>query len=106
MPLGRRWTSYLPAVAAAGLLVAGLGAAPAGAAVQLDVVYVSPTGDDSHSGHTWQQPLRTLTHARDVVRELLPDALGDVTVRLLPGTYRLDPRRCWTRATPVSPATG
>src|SRR5689334_18208202 len=57
-------------------------APPAHAAVQLDVVYVSPTGDDSHSGHSWQQPVRTLEHARDLVRDLLPDATGDVTVRL------------------------
>ena len=52
------------------------------------VLYVSPYGDDNGSG-TLFRPLRTLQRAQQVVRTLDTNMTGDITVELLPGTYRL-----------------
>ena len=53
-------------------------------------LYVSPSGDDGNSG-TREQPLATLTGARDRIRELRSrGAITDTLfVRILPGTYTL-----------------
>jgi hypothetical protein len=53
------------------------------------VLFVSPNGDDRNSGTSPFRPLRTLQHARDVVRTLNQNMTGDLTVELLSGTYRL-----------------
>jgi hypothetical protein len=51
-------------------------------------LYVSPTGDDSNPG-TQAQPIRTLAHARDLVRGMNHAMTGHITVWLAGGTYRL-----------------
>ncbi|HUB23867.1 MAG TPA: fibronectin type III domain-containing protein [Tepidisphaeraceae bacterium] len=51
-------------------------------------IYVSPTGDDANPG-TADKPIRTLAHARDLVRNLNQNMTGDVTVELAGGVYRL-----------------
>jgi Right handed beta helix region/Fibronectin type III domain len=51
-------------------------------------LYVSPAGDDSNPG-TKAQPIRTLAHARDLVRGMNQNMTGDITVWLAGGTYRL-----------------
>jgi hypothetical protein len=57
------------------------------------VLYVSPYGQDTASG-TLFHPFRTLQHAQQVVRRLDTAMTGDITVELLPGTYRMsDPLR-------------
>ncbi|MBV9468621.1 MAG: hypothetical protein JOZ57_05200, partial [Abitibacteriaceae bacterium] len=51
-------------------------------------LYASPTGNDRNPG-TPQRPIRTLEHARDLVRRINRNMGGDVTVYLHGGTYRL-----------------
>ncbi|HTR40832.1 MAG TPA: fibronectin type III domain-containing protein [Pseudomonadales bacterium] len=51
-------------------------------------LYISPTGNDSNPG-TQAQPIRTLAHARDLVRGMNQNMTGDITVWLAGGTYRL-----------------
>ncbi|HEY3915594.1 MAG TPA: fibronectin type III domain-containing protein [Verrucomicrobiae bacterium] len=51
-------------------------------------LYVSPTGDDSNPG-TQAHPVRTLEHARDLVRGLDQTMTNDLTVWLAGGTYQL-----------------
>jgi len=53
-------------------------------------VYVSPAGNDQNSG-TKEQPVASLTGARDIIRELRKHtALNDtVHVKIMPGVYRL-----------------
>ena len=53
-----------------------------------DSLYVSPTGSDSNPG-TRAKPIRTLQHARDLVRAMNQNMSGDITVWLAGGTYRL-----------------
>src|SRR5260370_18206386 len=52
-------------------------------------IYVSPGGDDKNPG-TKNQPIRTLEHARDLVRAINQKMSGDITVYLNGGVYRLD----------------
>ncbi len=53
-------------------------------------IYVSPSGNDSHPG-TRQQPLRTLTRARDAVREKRAARTPDtISVYLMEGVHYLD----------------
>ncbi|HEV3310246.1 MAG TPA: right-handed parallel beta-helix repeat-containing protein, partial [Chloroflexota bacterium] len=74
------------------LLVGATLAWPAGgvtpAAASGASIYVSPSGNDSNSG-SQAQPLRTLTHARDVARKLISGMNGDITINLEDGVYRL-----------------
>ena len=51
-------------------------------------IYVSPDGNDDASG-TFASPLRTLSAARDAVRELNKNMSGDITVYLRGGDYRI-----------------
>src|SRR5579883_2357039 len=51
-------------------------------------IYVSPTGDDKNPG-TQGKPVRTLAHARDMVRKLNKNMTADITVYLSGGVYRL-----------------
>jgi len=51
-------------------------------------IYVAPTGNDAHPGSE-SQPIRTLEHARDLVRARNGRMSADLTVYLQPGTYRL-----------------
>src|ERR1700733_1095321 len=51
-------------------------------------LYVSPTGDDSNPG-TQARPIRTLEHARDLVRTMNQSMSRNVVVWLGGGTYRL-----------------
>lgn len=54
-----------------------------------ETIYVSPLGEDDAPG-TRSNPLRTLEGARDAVRRLLRTTNGNIRVRLLGGTYRLN----------------
>jgi len=58
----------------------------AGAGGREDVIYVAPDGDDSNPG-TFDEPLRTLARARDLVRTMNRSMDGDVTVYVRGGTY-------------------
>ncbi|KAA2247289.1 fibronectin type III domain-containing protein [Solihabitans fulvus] len=72
---------------AVGALVAGAGIAGAQDRWGQDV-YVAPGGDDAAPG-TLFRPVRTLTHARDLVRARNQQLTADLTVHLLPGVFRL-----------------
>jgi hypothetical protein len=50
--------------------------------------YVSPTGDDKNPG-TKDRPVRSLNHARELVRRLNRKMTDDITVYLAGGVYRL-----------------
>ncbi len=51
-------------------------------------LYVSPSGNDRNPG-TKDQPVRTLQHARDLVRRLNQKMSADITVYLSGGVHRL-----------------
>src|SRR5947208_7211714 len=51
-------------------------------------IFVSPSGDDANPG-TETAPIRTLEHARDLVRTMNASLTADLTVQLADGTYRL-----------------
>ncbi len=55
----------LLALASAATVVAGSLVASPAAAAAVTVLWVSPSGDDTSSGTSRQQPLRTPEHARD-----------------------------------------
>ncbi len=57
-------------------------------AVSAPELYVSPDGDDSQAG-TRDHPIRTLQHARDLVRLNNQQMQADFVVYLASGTYRL-----------------
>ena len=67
---------------ASAVWIAAAAAQPASAAI-----WVSPGGSDSNPG-TEEAPVRTLEHARDLVRTLNRDMADDITV-FLSGEYRL-----------------
>ncbi len=52
------------------------------------VIFVSPSGSDSNPGSV-DRPIRTVTHAQELVRQLDTDMSADVRVVLANGTYRL-----------------
>jgi archaellum component FlaG (FlaF/FlaG flagellin family) len=52
------------------------------------VFYVSPEGNDSNTGNQ-NAPFRTITAARDAVREINSSMSGDIIVYLREGTYQL-----------------
>ena len=65
--------------------VAATTATPAAAAIQA-TFYVAPGGDDSNAGSI-TAPLRTVQHARDVVRAAKSTMTGDIYVYLRGGSY-------------------
>lgn len=52
-------------------------------------IYVSPDGDDIYPG-TIEQPLLSLSGAKDYVRKLKTSATGDINVWFREGTYRMN----------------
>lgn len=85
MPTHRRAALVTLVTAVLALGVPGL-VAPAQAAAPFDL-YVSPTGDD-HADGSARHPVRTLQHARDLVRARTAHLKSDLTVHLASGTYR------------------
>jgi hypothetical protein len=77
----------VPVIVGAFVVVA-LAVIPAHAAVQA-TVYVSPSGSDANAGTSASQPVRTLAHARDLVRVMNASMTGDIVVSLAGGTYPL-----------------
>ena len=47
-------------------------------------LYVSPDGDDSNSGLSSEEPMKTITHA---LHKIFPDSLNPKTIHLAPGSY-------------------
>jgi len=47
-------------------------------------LFVSPDGDDDHSGLSWEEPLRTVTHALSIIGA---DSDHPRTIHLAPGIY-------------------
>jgi hypothetical protein len=68
---------------------APVAAGAAGSPAAGTTIYVSPHGDDSESGTSQGQAVRTLARAQQIVRSLDGDMTGDITVELASGTYRL-----------------
>ena len=68
---------------------APVAASAAGSRAAGTTIYVSPHGDDSDSGTSLGQAVRTLARAQQVVRSLDGNMTGDITVELASGTYRL-----------------
>ncbi|MFJ9902269.1 fibronectin type III domain-containing protein [Streptomyces sp. NPDC101152] len=85
MPTHRRAALLTLVTAVLALGVPGL-TAPAQAAATSDL-YVSPVGDD-HADGSARHPVRTLRHARDLVRARAAHLRSDLTVHLASGTYR------------------
>ena len=56
--------------------------------VHAEDIYVSPSGDDASAG-TKDKPIRTIEHARDLVRARNQNMSGDITVYLDGGQYRV-----------------
>ena len=54
--------------------------------VEKGTLYVAPTGDDANPG-TMARPLRTIAHARDLVRAMTTSMTSDIHVYLRDGTY-------------------
>ncbi|MEV6009331.1 fibronectin type III domain-containing protein [Streptomyces sp. NPDC051976] len=82
-------TPLVPCLAALALAAGALVAAvPADAAPSSHDVYVAPNGDDHAVGDA-HHPVRTLEHARDLVRARDQHLSVDLTVHLAAGTYRL-----------------
>lgn len=84
MPTHRRAALVTLVTAVLALGVPAL-AAPAQAASS--DLYVSPKGDD-HADGSARHPVRTLQHARDLVRARAGHLTSDLTVHLASGTYR------------------
>jgi hypothetical protein len=76
------------ALALAPLLWMGVAHAVEAQATGTDI-YVSPTGDDANAGTSASAPLKTLAHARDVVRGIDQVSSGNIRINLASGTYRL-----------------
>jgi hypothetical protein len=76
------------ALALAPLLWMGVAHAVDARATGTDI-YVSPAGDDANAGTSASAPLKTLAHARDVVRGIDRATSGDIRINLGSGTYRL-----------------
>ncbi|MEV4517049.1 ricin-type beta-trefoil lectin domain protein [Dactylosporangium sp. NPDC049525] len=81
---GRSFTA-LAVFAAAALLPAVAGQAPAVAATQA-TYYVAPDGNDANAG-TIAAPFKTVERARDVVRTVNANMTGDIYVYVRGGTY-------------------
>ncbi|MEO3755403.1 right-handed parallel beta-helix repeat-containing protein [Streptomyces sp. B6B3] len=87
-----RASAAVAATLAAGLLAAALPFSPAQAAPTEHVLVVAPTGTahaaDDGPG-TAEEPLRTLAEAQQRAQDLIARGDGDVSVKLMDGTYRL-----------------
>src|SRR5438046_6554055 len=81
----RRWFVAAAATAVVTPIVA-IGIAHAATVTNL---FVSPSGSDSNAGTSASAPLKTLAHARDVVRGIDQSTSGEIRVNLAAGTYRL-----------------
>ena len=79
------WCILFPAALIAGQ---GLSVRSAAAVPAQQTIYVSPTGRNGNPG-TAQQPIRTLHHARNIVRRMNHSMRGNIVVQLAAGTYRL-----------------
>lgn len=87
-PARRRAAAVFASLAAvAAFATTGITAAAGAPAATSPDVYVSPGGDD-HAAGTATHPVRTLEHARDLVRGRAAHLTADLTVHLAPGTYR------------------
>ena len=51
-------------------------------------IYVAPNGNDANRGNE-DSPVRTIQHARDIVRTRNQGLAADLTVFIAPGLYRL-----------------
>ncbi len=72
------------------LMAAAFPLLPHSASAAGPVLYVSPEGNDSHSGAAPESPFQTITRARDEVRKIKSGGeTGPVTVEILAGTYPL-----------------
>ena len=73
------------------LIAAAVGCAllPCPLAAGRNLIYVSPSGDDSGDG-TIGSPFKTVERAKAAVREINSDMTGDIIVNLCGGTYYLD----------------
>ena len=90
----RRWPLPVILAAAVALTAGGTAlAAPAAAsapgAAAGTTLYVSPSGSDASPGTSPARPLRTIARAQDLVRSMDQDMTANITVELMPGTYRL-----------------
>ena len=81
----KMWCILFPAALIAGQ---GLSVRSAAAVPAQQTIYVSPTGRNGNPG-TAQQPIRTLHHARNIVRRMNHSMRGNIVVQLAAGTYRL-----------------
>lgn len=75
---------------ATALLMVGVALSAQPAAVALDdpfVVYLAPSGDDTNTGLSPTDPVKTLARAHSVL--VAEDPQSNVEVRIAPGTYRL-----------------
>src|SRR2546430_17203409 len=86
--LSSRKLAGAAALGALAVTAAALLAHPAQAATQA-TVFVSPSGNDANPGTSASQPVKTLQHARDLVRGLNQSMTGDIVVSLANGTYPL-----------------
>jgi hypothetical protein len=77
------------ALTAGGGALAGPAAAAAPGPAAGTTLYVSPAGSDASPGTSPARPLRTIARAQDLVRSMDQDMTGNITVELMPGTYRL-----------------
>jgi hypothetical protein len=80
----------------AALCLAYVAVAPAWAE---QIVYLSPTGNDSNNGLSAERPIRSLLRAQEVATAAVAPGPDDVTIRVAPGTY-LDQAVNWKLAVP------
>jgi hypothetical protein len=85
LQIRRRWLVG----AAATVVVAPIVAFGVARAATVTTIFVSPSGSDSNAGTSASAPLKTLAHARDVVRGIDQSTSGEIRVTLAGGTYRL-----------------
>src|SRR6266516_6998353 len=87
-PLRRTHRRTIAATVAILLVLVGAAWTASAVAATGPTIFVSPSGDDANPG-TETSPIRTLAHARDLVRTMNASLTADLTVQLADGTYRL-----------------